>query len=164
MPSSRNPECRLRKIVSGGQTGVDRAALEAAIALGIEHGGWCPQGRLAEDGTIPAKYQLAETDSPLYHVRTEQNIVDSDGTLILHWGKLTGGTLLTRRLARAHRRPLLQCDLDKPPFPAVVLDWLTSERIEVLNVAGPRESSRPGAQAIAQAWLMDVLAAVLRAD
>ena len=74
------------RIISGGQTGVDRGALEAAIALGIPHGGWCPLGRSAEDGVIPARYQLQETDSPQYAVRTEWNVRDADGTLILSWG------------------------------------------------------------------------------
>lgn len=137
----------LQRIVSGGQTGVDRAALEVALELGIEHGGWCPRGRLAEDGPIPLQFNLVETASPLYHVRTERNVIDSDGTLIVHCGKLTGGTLLTRRLASAHRRPHWEFDLDGRLMPATILSWLTNERIAVLNVAGPRESTRPGIQA-----------------
>ena len=154
----------LKKVVSGGQTGVDRAALEAAIELGIEHGGWCPRGRLAEDGVIPAHFNLVETESPLYHVRTQRNIVDSDATLILHFGKVTGGTLLTRRLARSHGRPLLETNLqeDRPPLEA--LDWLRANSIQVLNVAGPRESSRVGTQVTARVWLVELLAAALRAD
>lgn len=85
----------VRRIVSGGQTGVDRAALDVAMQLSIEHGGWCPRGRLAEDGTIPSRYDLRETRSAKYHVRTERNVVDSDATLILYRKSLTGGTLLT---------------------------------------------------------------------
>jgi len=164
MSLNEPPQCRLRKVVSGGQTGVDRAALETAIALGIEHGGWCPRGRLAEDGTISPQFKLEETNSPLYHIRTEQNVIDSDGTLILHDGKLTGGTLLTRRMARAHRRPLLEIDLQKPLLPTVAVGWLAAEGIQVLNIAGPRESSRKGIQELARAWLSEMLAAAVRAD
>ena len=76
------------KIVSGGQTGVDRGALNAAIALGIEHGGWCPAGRVSEDGTIPSRYEMTETDSADYPTRTQQNVIDSDATLILYEQKL----------------------------------------------------------------------------
>ena len=86
------------RIVSGGQTGVDRAALDVAIAIGIEHGGWCPAGRLAEDGVVPPQYDLRETDSNEYPVRTELNVADSDATLILYEGKLKGGTLLTQKI------------------------------------------------------------------
>src|SRR4030042_6079458 len=95
------------KILSGGQTGADRSALDVAIALGISHGGWCPRGRLAEDGRIPDRYQLRETDYREYAVRTEQNVVDSDATLILCSGVLSGGTELTLRLAERHHGPHL---------------------------------------------------------
>ena len=78
----------IKKIISGGQTGVDRAALDAALELGIEVGGWCPKGRLAEDGTVPDKYPLKEMDTNAYPARTEQNVIDSDGTLIIFWGKM----------------------------------------------------------------------------
>ena len=100
------------KIISGGQTGVDRGALDAAMELGIPHGGWCPRGRTAEDGRIPDRYQLRETDSPDYSFRTEQNVLDSDATLILYRGRIAGGTELTLRLARQHGRPHLVVDLD----------------------------------------------------
>lgn len=134
----------VRCIVSGGQTGVDRGALDAAIALGIEHGGWCPKGRIAEDGPIPRKYRLRETASPLYRFRTAQNVLDSDGTLILFRERLFGGTLLTHRLARRHRKPCLAIDLADPGPVATVAHWLHRQRIGTLNVAGPRESSAPG--------------------
>lgn len=91
------------KIISGGQTGVDRAALDAALQLGIPCGGWCPKGRKAKDGPIPDRYPLKETESGSYPVRTEMNVRDSDGTLILTWGRPTGGTALTVRLARRHK-------------------------------------------------------------
>jgi len=131
------------KIVSGGQTGVDRGALDAAMALGIPHGGWCPRGRLAEDGPIPLIYQLAETDSPVYAVRTEKNVLDSDATLILCRGRPSGGTDLTLRLARRHARPHLLVDLNEPVL-AKVRRWLANIRPATLNVAGPRESQAPG--------------------
>lgn len=141
------------KIVSGGQTGVDRGALDAAIALGIPHGGWCPRGRLAEDGRIPDHYQLLETDSPEYSVRTQQNVLDSDATLILYRGRLSGGTELTLRLAERHRRPCLVVDLDHLLPAEEVRAWLRSEQIEVLNVAGPRESQSPGIAARTRQFL-----------
>lgn len=146
MPARRAEKERSRplRIVSGGQTGVDRGALDAAIALGVPHGGWCPRGRLAEDGRIPEQYPLQETESPDYAVRTRQNVLDSDGTLILHCGPFGGGTELTRRLALREGRPHLLVDLDKPPRPAAVWHWLAQHGIRTLNVAGPRESQCPG--------------------
>jgi hypothetical protein len=132
-----------RCIVSGGQTGVDRAALEVAIALGIDHGGWCPAGRLAEDGTVPSRYQMRETRSPEYPVRTEQNVVDSDATLILYEGRLRGGTLLTRRICRRLDKPHLVVPIDRQG-PEEVRRWLAHQQPSVLNVAGPRESTAPG--------------------
>ncbi|MCX7173435.1 MAG: putative molybdenum carrier protein [Proteobacteria bacterium] len=88
------------KIVSGGQTGVDRAALDWAVQQGIPHGGWCPKGRIAEDGAIDSRYELQETNSAKYPQRTKQNIIDSDGTLILNSGELDGGSLETRESKR----------------------------------------------------------------
>ena len=134
----------VKRIVSGGQTGVDRGALDAAIVVGIDHGGWCPLGRLAEDGRIPKRYHLHETDSSDYAVRTEQNVIDSDATLILHVGTLSGGTELTRRLSVKHNRPNLLVDLADDPDPHRVRQWLEELGVEVLNVAGPRGSSLPG--------------------
>lgn len=138
---------RPSKIVSGGQSGVDRGALDAAIALGIPHGGWCPRGRLAEDGTIPSCYELAETGSPEYYVRTERNVLDSDATLILYRGELKGGTALTQDLAERHGKPCLVVDLDHPPDLAVIRRWLVASHADTLNVAGPRESQSPGVSA-----------------
>jgi hypothetical protein len=145
------------KIISGGQTGVDRAALDVAIALGVPHGGWCPRGRLAEDGRIADRYLLRETDSSEYAVRTEQNVLDADATLILYRSRLSGGTELTLRLVRQHGRPHLVVDLDAPIPPAEVRQWLQSERVETLNVAGPRESQSPGIGAMAREFLQSVL-------
>ncbi|MCE5266403.1 MAG: putative molybdenum carrier protein [Planctomycetaceae bacterium] len=145
------------RIISGGQTGVDRAALDAAMELGIAHGGWCPLGRLAEDGRIPDRYQLTETDSPVYAVRTERNVVESDATLILYRGRISGGTKLTLQLARRHSKPHLKVDLDAAPEPVDVCRWLAEYHIETLNVAGPRESQSPGIGVLAHAFLLRVL-------
>ncbi|MFN0018474.1 MAG: putative molybdenum carrier protein [Pirellulaceae bacterium] len=149
-PSSASPTIvgtLVRKIISGGQTGVDRGALIAAIELGIEHGGRCPRGRLAEDGPIDARFQLIETESSAYHVRTQSNVLESCGTLILHRGPLVGGTALTETFALRHQRPCLKIDFREPQPPVrveVIRAWLRKHRIAVLNIAGPRESSQPG--------------------
>jgi len=148
---------RPAKIISGGQTGVDRAALDAAMALRIPHGGKCPRGRLAEDGRIPARYRLTETDSPEYHVRTEENVIDADATLILCRGQLSGGTEFTRRMAAKHRKPCLVVDLDYPPEHQTVRRWLSENRVAILNVAGPRESQSPGVGRAAKKFLRAVL-------
>jgi len=135
---------RRLEVVSGGQTGVDRAALDVALRLGIPCGGWCPRGRRAEDGRIPDRYPLRETPGARYPQRTEWNVRDSDGTLVLHAGPPRGGTALTLGILLRQRKPVLQVDLDAPPDPAVVRAWIGSQAIRVLNVAGPRESECPG--------------------
>jgi hypothetical protein len=147
----------VQRIVSGGQTGVDRGALEAAIELGIEHGGWCPRGRRAEDGRIPARYDLRETDSARYDVRTESNVVESDATLIIHRGPLTSGTALTRRLAQRRGKPFLLIDLARPVNVELIGDWLARNNVQTLNVAGPRESSAPGIERDAARLLVALL-------
>jgi hypothetical protein len=149
---------RPARIVSGGQSGVDRAALDVAIELGIPHGGWCPRGRLAEDGPIPACYALSETDSPEYPVRTQQNVLDADATLILCRGEPNGGTELTRRLAQRHRRPSLVVDLNRPPDRQAIRRWLQQHGVAVLNIAGPRESQAPGIAAQAREFLQHCFA------
>ena len=141
---------RLCKIISGGQTGVDRAALDAAISLGVDHGGWCPAGRLAEDGPIADVYHLTETASTDYTVRTEQNVIDADATLILCRGELTGGTALTKQMAQRHGKPCLVVDLGMPPDVADISAWLAEHNVAALNVAGPRESTCPGIGAAAE--------------
>jgi len=145
------------RIVSGGQTGVDRAALDVAISLGIPCGGWCPRGRRAEDGTIPACYPLRETESESYAVRTRENVRDSDGTLVLAMGEPTGGTALTIEFAAELRRPCKVVDLNDKPDPAAIAGWIAANRISTLNVAGPRESTAPGVYAAAVALLFGVL-------
>src|ERR1700759_5523345 len=122
----------LRKIISGGQTGVDRGALDAAIELGVEHGGWCPMGRLAEDGFIPTKYALRQNDSQKYSDRTERNLLEADGTLILYRGELSGGTDLTRFLCQRHGRPALLVDLQRGIDPAEIQTWLAEHKIATL--------------------------------
>jgi hypothetical protein len=136
----------IKKIVSGGQTGVDRAALDTAIKLGIAHGGWIPRGRLTESGALPQKYQLKETSSSQYSVRTEKNVVDADGTLIISHGPLTGGSGYTREMAIRHSRPWLHIDLDRTAAfqaAAAISNWILQKKIEILNVAGPRASQDP---------------------
>jgi len=147
-----------RKIVSGGQTGVDRAALDVAIALAMPSGGWCPRGRLAEDGVIPGRYPLTETLSADYDERTRLNVRDSDATLILNLGRLEGGTLRTLELAREMARPHLVVDLDREPSPNAAAAWLKQVRPKVLNVAGPRDSKAPGAHDAAVAFLRALFA------
>jgi hypothetical protein len=135
------------KIVSGGQTGVDRAALDFAIRHGYEHGGWCPHGRLAEDGVIPPIYQLRETDSADYDKRTEKNVVDSDATLIVaRETELSGGTAFTKTCAEQHSRPVLVvCERDGvSPDADALSEFLKQNLVRTLNVAGPRESQAPG--------------------
>ena len=134
----------VQKIVSGGQTGVDRAALDVAIALGIVHGGWCPKGRLAEDGPIAERYQLTELDSADYTVRTERNVIDSDGTLILYQNRLSGGTALTNRFAKYYEKPLHRIRMDRDLKLQAVISWIKEHEIKILNVAGPRGSSSVG--------------------
>ena len=136
----------IAKIISGGQSGVDRAALDVAIKLGIPHGGWVPKGRLTEDGPLPEIYALRETPTAAYAERTEKNVVDSDGTLIISRGELTGGSEYTREMALKHSRPWLHVDLDRAAaFRAAltIVEWLADQNIRVLNVAGPRASKDP---------------------
>ena len=141
------------KLISGGQTGVDRAALDVALESGLACGGWCPASRLAEDGRIPDLYPLTETPSDVYAQRTRWNVRDSDATLILNIGELTGGTALTAECAGELGRPLLIVDLDRLPPMAEVVEWLRSAQVGTLNVAGPRESSGPGSYGRAVAFL-----------
>lgn len=137
----------LKKIISGGQTGVDQAALDAAIWLGIEHGGWIPKGRLTEDGPLPEAYQLTEMPTDSYTERTEKNVIESDGTLIISHGAPTGGTDFTRKMALKHGKQMLHLDLHLHKnlinAASLVSSWLEMSNIEILNVAGPRASKDP---------------------
>jgi hypothetical protein len=132
------------KIISGGQSGADRAALDAAIARGIGHGGWLPAGRKTEDGPLSSKYVMKEMTSASYPARTAKNVEEADATLIVSHGPLTGGSALTARIAAEQHKPCLHIDLDRlSHLSAVQLikRWLREHRPEVLNIAGPRAGS-----------------------
>jgi len=136
----------VKKIISGGQTGADRAALDFAIEHGIPHSGWVPKGRKAEDGAIPGTYQLQEMPDSNYSKRTEKNILDSDGTLIVSHGSLKDGSALTQFLAEQHGKPCLHVDLDTLSAEngaILVNSWIEDNNIQVLNVAGPRARKDP---------------------
>ena len=133
----------IKKIISGGQTGADRAALDVALKLGIHHGGWISKGRMAEDGPLPEIYKLKEMPTDSYEARTEQNVLDSDGTLIIARGKLAGGTDYTRQMTLKHKKQLLGIDLGLiGHFDAASLaaSWIRMQHVKVLNIAGPRAS------------------------
>ena len=143
----------LKKIISGGQTGVDRGALDAALAAEFSCGGWCPQGRRAEDGKIPDRYPLEETRSAHYLDRTHRNVEDSDGTLIIARGPLLGGTRATARFAEHIKKPCLVLDPDRHTAERLLettLGWLSDHSIQTLNVAGPRASGDANIQAVAE--------------
>jgi hypothetical protein len=150
----------LRKIISGGQTGVDRGALDAAKNLGLDVGGWCPRGRRSEDGTIPAAYSfLKETASSGYPERTEKNVLDSDATLVLHPGTMGPGSRQTVTLAKRHKRPVVVVDMrDVAAGVAAARAFIDEAHPTVLNVAGPRGGATLVLQAEACAFLMRVLA------
>lgn len=148
----------LRRIITGGQTGVDRAALDVALAFDIPCGGWCPKGRLAENGPIPAHYPLTETEDAEYRERTRRNVVDADGVLVLYAHSLDVGTRHTLNLAADYGKPSLTVDLTRDPDPADVLAWLAHfDRGMVINVAGPRESNSPGIYELAVEYLRGLL-------
>jgi hypothetical protein len=134
----------LDKIVSGGQTGADRAGLDWAISRGIPHGGWCPKGRRAEDEVIPAEYQLQEMRTTSYLKRTEQNVIDSDGTVILSIKPmLSSGSKRTAEFARKHKRPFLHIHSATVGAAEKLAAFVRDNQIRTLNVAGPRASSEP---------------------
>ena len=133
----------LMKIVSGGQTGVDRGAMDAALAAEFPCGGWCPEGRQSEDGRIPDKYPLLVLEGSGYRQRTLKNVEDSDGTLILFNGSLTGGTKLTRDLCVREKKAFFVVDATLVPMAEAidgVRSFIVDQNIRVLNVAGPRAS------------------------
>jgi hypothetical protein len=136
------------RIVSGGQTGVDRAALDAALKTGAACGGWCPEGRLAEDGTIPLHYPITELKGAGYQERTLQNVIDSDGTAIICFGAPTGGTEQTLRFCLEQKKPYLLIDAaDLTPDRAAerMLAFVANHSITILNVAGPRANEEASA-------------------
>jgi hypothetical protein len=150
---------KLKKIISGGQTGVDRAGLDAGLEAGLEIGGYCPKGRKAEDGKIPDHYPLIETPSGDYRVRTEKNVVESDATLILNVGQLSGGTALTEKFTRKHKKPclLIQLEFQNTGRVERIRKWLEENDIQTLNVAGCREAKSKGIYMMALELLRKVL-------
>jgi hypothetical protein len=145
--------------VSGGQTGVDRAALDAALTHDVAAGGWCPRGRRAEDGPIPPRYSLWETPSAEYAQRTGWNVRDSDGTLIIAPSPLEGGAALTRQEAEARGKPVLHVRPTDPVLVPMIRAWDAEHAVRVLNVAGPRASEVEGIYAAARSILDPFLAA-----
>ena len=134
------------KIISGGQTGVDRAALDVALKHEIDCGGWCPAGRLDEFGRIPNRYPLNELEHGGFTERTLQNVKDSDGTVIIYPGELSGGTEQTVRFCRELEQPHQLIDASKisPEYAARLIgDFVGKHKIEILNAAGPRQSEWP---------------------
>ena len=152
---------RPQRIISGAQTGVDRAALDAALEFGVACGGWVPRGRLDEDGRIPDRYpDLMETATADWDERTEANVRDSDGTLVLSRGPLTGGSRYTAEVAGRLGRPCLLLDLatlSRDAAVRVARDWIDAEGVDVLNVAGPRGSKDPELYEIARGVLCGLL-------
>ena len=133
----------IRKIISGGQTGAGRAALDVALKLGIPHGGYSPWGRTAEDGPLPEIYKLKEMPTDSYEARTEKNVQESDGTLIIARGKLIGGSDYTRKMTLKHKKQLLGIDLNLIGHfdgASLAVSWIKLQHVQVLNVAGPRAS------------------------
>ena len=135
----------IESIVSGGQTGADRAALDWAVDHGVSHCGWCPNGRRAEDGTISSRYSLQETPASGYIVRTEWNVRDSDATVIFTLKPVaSGGSLATIRFAEIHKKPWIHLSRDASRDPAdELLEFVEMNQIRSLNVAGPRASGAP---------------------
>jgi len=150
------------RIISGGQTGADRAALDWAIAAGVPHGGWCPRGRRAEDGVIPRRYRQRETPSRAYSQRTRWNVRDSDGAVIISVARvLRGGSALTRRIAIELQKPWLHLS-GREALAALakrLQRFIREHRIKVLNIAGPRASSEPSSYALTYALLSAALGA-----
>jgi len=165
MRRARRPSLLLALVRCGGQSGVDRGVLDAVLACaartGIGAAGWCPRGRMAEDGLIDARYPLDETPDSDPAQRTEWNVRDADATLILHRGELAGGTALTQQVATRLDKPLLLIDLRRPVVAAELNAWLQREAVRVLNVAGPRESECPGIAAQARELMQGLLTTVI---
>ena len=153
----------LKKLVCGGQTGVDRAALDAALAAKFPCGGWIPGDRMAEDGVIPDRYPLIILPNGSYRQRTRLNVVDSDGTAILYSDALKGGTRLARNLCALLNRPYILIDARETPgaieAAKAVVKFIEQNRIETLNVAGPRASGWPAGYRFA----FDVISGVIKA-
>jgi hypothetical protein len=153
----------LGKIVSGGQTGVDRGALDAALAVRFPAGGWCPSDRAAEDGEIPARYPLSRLDRGGYRARTLRNVQDSDGTAILAPGRPSGGTRLTLTFCRQHEKPLIVLDalqLSEEEAALELIRFIDENHVRTLNVAGPRASHWSSGHTYARDTITALLARV----
>ncbi|MAT39085.1 MAG: molybdenum cofactor carrier [Ectothiorhodospiraceae bacterium] len=148
----------LRMILSGGQTGVDRGAMDAAMQHGVLCSGWCPAGRASEDGPIPPEYPLQQTPTDDVHERTMWNIRDSDGTLILLDGNPDDGTRFAIEQCVDQGKPYYLEHLQQSASPDIVANWMRKFKVEILNVAGPRESNAPGVSEKANAFMRDLLA------
>ena len=149
------------KIISGGQTGVDRAALDAALQIGVDCGGWCPTGRKAEDGAIPVHYPLSELENASYRKRTQQNVIDSYGTVIIYFDTLSGGTEQTLLFCMQHKKPYLLIDATElSPTRAAerIRKFVTNNNIKQLNIAGPRASGEP----LAYTYTLETMTKFLR--
>jgi hypothetical protein len=150
----------LIKIISGGQTGVDRGALQAALDRQVSCGGWCPAGRKAEDGRIPAHFPVIELADAGYAQRTERNVLDSDATVLIHFGTISGGSRLTLYCCRKADRPSLEIDASEIETAEAVqhmLAFVGEYRVACLNIAGPRESGAPGAAKFARQIVGELL-------
>lgn len=158
IPGSNGKRLPIQKVISGGQTGVDRAALDAALACGIDIGGWCPLGRVAEDGVIDGRYALRETPSPDTNQRTTWNVRDSDATLVILYDKPSPGTSYTIDTGRMQRKYMLLMNIAIYPNKDGVWQWIEDCEVQVLNVAGPRESEAPGVYQAASDFLKVVFA------
>ena len=153
------------RLISGGQTGADRAALDTAMELGLDHGGWVPTGRAAEDGPLPDRYRVRETPTEDPAERTERNVADSDATLLISHGPLMGGSELTRRVAAGLGKPVLHVELGRLGAPEAadrIARWLGALGCRTLNVAGPRASEEAGIHAAAGAVLRRAISKHLR--
>ena len=148
------------KIVSGAQTGVDRAALDAALESHAEVGGWCPEGRLSEDGTIPEMYPVTELPNSGYRQRTKQNVIDSEGTVIIYFGYPTGGTEQTISFCIKERKPYVLIDAEEFSIERAsrkISKFVSEYSVSIMNVAGPRASGEPRAYEYARKVIKNVL-------
>jgi hypothetical protein len=150
----------IRRVISGGQTGVDRGALDAALEARFPCGGWCPSGRLAEDGPIDARYPVVEMEQGGYEQRTRQNVLDSDGTAIIYFGELSGGTEFTLSQCMLQKKPYTLIDaaeISETSATELIVEFVRTHSVETLNVAGPRQSSAPEAHNYARRVIAGVI-------